>query len=151
MAHLADLLSPSLTKLFWVLGAIGLVAIIRVMSRCSHPGPLGLLPPHKESDGTQIGARWYCPQCEAEWPAVFEHDHQPIQRFSGYDPAKPIAAARRARELEAHQRRLAIARAGLAAERRTRVVDDVPRYDNVLNLPPRGARRPAAAKSASFS
>jgi hypothetical protein len=86
-----------------------------------------------DADGHQLPARWYCPQCEAEWPAAFEHDHTPVQRFSGYDAGKAVVAARRATELETQQRRLALVRAGLEVERES-FRATVP-LDNLLNLP----------------
>lgn len=169
MAHLADLLSSAtfapaviswgVMRGMWVLGAIVVIVSIRELARCHHPGPLGLLPPLTNADGQQVGSRWYCPQCSAEWPAAFDHDHPPVQRFSGYDPSKPIAAARRARELESQQRRLAIARAGLAAERKIALdsmaaldaIAESRRFDAVVNLATRTTRKSAATKTASYS
>lgn len=85
---------------------------------CRHAGPLGLLPPVTNADGTRSSAQWFCDRCGKTWPAAFERDQSPILRFDGYDPSKALHAARRADELERHQRRLAVRRAGLSTSRR---------------------------------
>lgn len=134
----------------WTIGA-GLVVLAVACwfaAQCTHGGRLGLLPPMADADGRMQPARWYCPQCEAEWPASFENDRHPVQKFSGYDEGKAIASAQRASHLEMQQRRLAVARAGLYAERASG--RDVSLLDNVLTLPRNhGGVRKALAKSAS--
>ncbi|ODS56125.1 MAG: hypothetical protein ABS36_06810 [Acidobacteria bacterium SCN 69-37] len=86
--------------------------------RCRHGGRLGLLPPTTNADGSRTPARWYCDQCGRSWPAgLDEHDSAPVVRFSGYDPSKLPAAARRAAMLEKQRQALAVKRAGLGAAR----------------------------------
>lgn len=99
----------------WSLG-LGLVAMsgaVWIAARCPHRGPLGLLPSTFDEAGSRLPPRWFCPDCGAKWVATFEHDTHPVTRFSGYDPAKAVASARRARALEEQQRELALVRAGL--------------------------------------
>lgn len=99
---------------------LGLCAVIAVWRSawCRHPGPLGLLPPVTNRDGTRSPAHWFCDRCGKTWAASFEREHTPILRFDGYDQSKAPDAARRADELERRQRTLALRRAGLAPARR---------------------------------
>ena len=85
--------------------------------RCHHQGPLGLLPPTTQADGSTVPARWFCDACGRTWPASFEHGHPPIRRFQGYDPTKAVNAAKRADDLARRQRALALKRAGLETPR----------------------------------
>jgi len=103
-------------------GLIGLAlcAVVAVWRSawCRHPGPLGLLPPLNNADGTRSPAQWFCDRCGKAWPAAFEREHSPVPRFDGYDQSKAPDAARRAQELERRQRALALRRAGLVPSRR---------------------------------
>jgi hypothetical protein len=83
------------------------------LGQCRHRGPLGLLPPVMNPDGTRTPAQWYCDRCGESWDAGFSSAPRVVQRFDGYDPSKALDAARRAEDLERHQRRLALRRAGL--------------------------------------
>jgi hypothetical protein len=83
--------------------------------RCHHPGKLGLLPPVVTPAGDRLPARWYCDHCGESWPAGITREAGPVQRFSGYDETKARSAARRATELEAAQRDLAVRRSGAPA------------------------------------
>jgi hypothetical protein len=94
-----------------VFSALAVGGAVVFATRCPHSGPLGLLPPTVDRDGVRHGARWFCPDCSQEWAASFEHDRQPVVRFSGYDEAKAVAAARRAADLEQRVRQLNTARA----------------------------------------
>jgi hypothetical protein len=94
---------------------IGMMSASWPLLRCRHPGRLGLLPPVSGPDGSRVPARWYCDRCGRSWPAGIAHGPAPLQRFSGYDEAKAVRAAERARELEASQRELAVRRSGVAA------------------------------------
>jgi hypothetical protein len=96
-----------------VIGAIVVGGAWSLMT-CRHPGKLGLLPPVVSETGERLPARWYCDQCGESWPAGITHEAEPIQRFSGYDESKARSAARRASELEAAQRGLAVRRSGAA-------------------------------------
>ncbi len=96
-----------------VVAVAALAATAWRVSRCHHPGPLGLLPPTHEADGSTVPARWFCDGCGKTWPAVFEREQRPIARFVGYDQSKATAAARRAEELTRRQRTLALRRAGI--------------------------------------
>jgi hypothetical protein len=96
-----------------VVGAI-LAGAIWMMSRCRHPGRLGLLPPSALADGTRLPARWFCDACGKSWPAAFEHENTPVVRYSGFDETKAPAAARRAADLDRRKQALAVKRAGLA-------------------------------------
>jgi hypothetical protein len=100
--------------------ALALCAVIAVwrVAWCRHPGPLGLLPPVNNADGTRSGAQWFCDRCGKAWPAAFEREQTPVLRFDGYDQSKAPDAARRAQELERRQRVLALRRAGLTPNRR---------------------------------
>jgi hypothetical protein len=96
------------------LAVVALVVVsgaIWLMTRCRHPGRLGLLPPSPLPDGTRVPARWYCDQCGASWPAAIEHDTTPVMRYSGFDQSKAPAAARRAAEEERKRQALAVRRA----------------------------------------
>ena len=89
------------------------VAVTLVMKTCRHPGPLALLPPTTDFTGVRQPARWYCDHCGKTWNAVFERSQTPVQRFTGYDEAKAVGAAKRAAELVDRRRALALDRAGL--------------------------------------
>ena len=104
----------------WILAGLGtaLVAGLWKFGRCPHPRPLGLLPPTTDANGNRTPAQWYCGQCGERFPADFEHDHTPIQRFHGYDESKARTAARRASDLEDRRRQLAVRRAGLTGQPR---------------------------------
>jgi hypothetical protein len=99
------------------LGVAGLgaamIALVWRLGVCRHPGPLGLLPPVTNPDGTRSEAQWYCDRCGKSWAAAFEHQPRLVRRFDGFDQSKAVGAARRAEELTKHQRRLALRRAGL--------------------------------------
>jgi len=104
--------------------AIGILAIAGVgayavaqLLRCRHPSP-GLLPPVTADDGSRTGPRWCCHECGKVWPAAFEHESRPIQKYTGYDESKATAAARRAEALTRQQRGLAVRRSGLAGRSR---------------------------------
>jgi hypothetical protein len=99
------------------LSVCAIVAIWR-SAWCRHAGPLGLLPPVANADGTRSPARWFCDHCGKTWPATFEREQRPVLRFVGYDQSKAPHAARRAEALERRQRVLALRRAGFAPERR---------------------------------
>ena len=92
-----------------------------LMLRCRHASP-ALLPPTTALDGSRVAARWCCHECGKTWPAAFEHDTRPIQKYSGYDESKAIAAARRAEHLSKQQRDLAVRRSGLAGRPSARKV-----------------------------
>lgn len=104
---------PRFWNLVLVAGVCG-VALWQ-LGRCRHRGPLGLLPPIHNADGTDVPARWFCDACSRTWPAVFERDQHPVMRFEGYDESKAQNSARRADELERRQRALALRRAGMVA------------------------------------
>jgi hypothetical protein len=106
---------------FWVLLVVaGLAAAVWRFGRCHHPGPLGLLPPTHEHDGTLRSAHWFCDACGRSWPAVFERTQRPIARFVGYDASKAEAAARRASDLLKRQRALAVKRSGITQRKPAR-------------------------------
>ena len=107
--------------------------------RCRHRGPLGLLPPTHDHDGTIIPARWFCDACGKTWPAVFERDQRPVVRFAGYDETKATAAARRAEDLVRKQRALAMRRAGIGATAQARRAR--PRPDPAEVVPIHSTRR----------
>lgn len=85
--------------------------------RCSHRGPLALLPPVTESNGERLPARWFCDRCGLTWPAEFEHDRKPVPKFVGFDEKKAVRAAERALQLEEQRRSSAMQRAGLERTR----------------------------------
>jgi hypothetical protein len=91
--------------------------VLYKFSRCRHGGPLGLLPPTVNPDGTRTPAQWYCDSCGRSWPVGLEHDRTPVVRFAGYDQTKLPAAARRAAALDKQRQSLAVRRAGLAMPR----------------------------------
>lgn len=99
----------------WLVTGLGALAafVLWCLGRCTHPRPLGLLPPVTDEHGHRTPAQWYCGQCGKRFPAQFEHDRTPIQRFSGYDESKAREAARRAADLDGRRRQLAVRRAGL--------------------------------------
>lgn len=119
------LVSPGLRFLGLVGAGLALAAAGWRLSRCAHPGPLGLLPPVTNPDGTRTAPHWFCGACGKSWPTSFEHDQRPVPRFEGYDETKAAQAARRAEELEKRQRALAVRRAGLAVSRRSAAVGPV--------------------------
>ncbi len=96
-----------------VLVLVGVAASALVLTTCRHSGPLALLPPTMNADGSSLPARWYCDRCGRAWPAKFERPQTPVVRFAGYDETKAVSAARRAGELADRQRTLALERAGL--------------------------------------
>lgn len=101
--------------------------------RCNHPHGLALLPATTDLEGRPVPARWACHTCGAQWPAHFGVRPQtPVQRFSGDDQAKRVAAGKAA---DAH----AIARRKLAAAR-TGVPPATPRT-NLRAMPPTSERR----------
>jgi hypothetical protein len=104
-----------LTGVSWLgVPAVAGVAIVTVLLKtCRHPGPLALLPPTTDFTGAKQPARWYCDRCGKTWEAVFERAQTPVQRFTGYDAAKAVGAAKRAAELADRRRALALDRAGL--------------------------------------
>jgi len=110
----------------WVVVGLSVIAIGGgwLALRCSHSGPLGLLPPVVNEAGERLPARWYCDACGRVWPAGIEHGRPPVQKFTGYDPSKAIRAAHRAEELETRQRELAIRRSGIA--RTSRKYEETP-------------------------
>jgi hypothetical protein len=103
-----------------VLGTLGLAGVAAAcywLTRCGHKGRLGLLPPMTDADGVAQPAHWYCSDCGRSWPAHFERDSTPIQRYAGYDPSKLPQAARRAAQLDRRLQVLAVQRAGITAPR----------------------------------
>lgn len=92
--------------------------------RCHHPGPLGLLPPVFNADGSRTAAQWFCDKCGRSWPAAIEREQRTVRRFEGYDQSKAIGAARRAEDLRKRQQSLALRRAGLGPHRRPRLRPD---------------------------
>jgi hypothetical protein len=122
-------------------GVLAVGGAIWVAGRCAHSGPLGLLPPTFDQDGTRLPPRWFCPDCGAKWTATFDHDRRPVTRFAGYDEAKAVASAGRAREHDAQQRKLAMRRAGLGAPERPVLAAPQP-FAPVLRL---SASRPIAS------
>ena len=126
------LIGVSVGALVWfVAPSSGLAAIVglvlisaaayRWLGPCRHPGPLGLLPPVTNADGTRTPAQWFCDQCGRSWTAQFTRENQPVQRFEGHDETKAAAAARRAEDLSRRTRALALRRAGFDPAPRTRV------------------------------
>jgi hypothetical protein len=102
--------------------ALGLIAAAAAwrLGHCHHPGPLGLLPPVTNADGTRTEAHWYCDRCGRSWPAHIGGEQRVVRRFDGYDPSKAADALRRAEELRRRQQHLAMRRAGLVSKRRLR-------------------------------
>jgi hypothetical protein len=108
-------LTAAVTHWWPVVVGTGMLAVLWPLLRCHHPGPLGLLPPVVDDvSGERLPARWYCDHCGQAWPAGITHGPTPVQRFSGYDQTKAQSAARRASELAAAQRDLAVRRSGAA-------------------------------------
>ena len=101
--------------------AVLAIVLMSLAMKCHHRGPLGLLPPMADPSGQRIPPRWYCADCGRSWPANFERQQTPIQRFSGYDESKAVSSARRAVELESAQRVLAVRRAGSDWDRAARI------------------------------
>jgi hypothetical protein len=118
----AIILSPGLGVWLGV-GSLAVVSgAVYWFGRCSHPGPLALLPATQDMEGNMLTPRWYCDGCGLEWPAHFEKDATPIQRFSGYDESKAVSAAKRQEELRDRQRLAALERAGLRVKSTPRKV-----------------------------
>ena len=92
------------------------------ISQCPHAGPISLLPATTDLNGDHLPARWCCHDCGKDWPANIDRPQTPIPRFTGYDEAKAVAAAKRAGQTTAQmaeQDRLARQRkSGLSAVRR---------------------------------
>jgi hypothetical protein len=97
---------------------LGLVALAW-RYRCLHRGPLSLLPAVTDFTGHRLPARWFCDRCGQAWPALFDHETKPVQKFVGYDEKKASMAIERAQVLEDQKRTIAMQRAGLS---RTRIV-----------------------------
>lgn len=131
------LMTTGTYRLAMIVPLAAAAAVVWRVWQCHHPGPLGLLPPTFESDGTRVPARWFCDACGASWPANFERDQQPVRKFEGFDEAKAVSAARRADELFRRQHQLAMRRAGTARKRTARVARPaapVVAIDNVRRL-----------------
>ena len=127
-AHLVDTtLTTGLTSggfagttsmlLTFAVAAGAVVALLWRMLACQHPGPLGLLPPTTDDAGGRVPARWFCDRCGKSWAAAFDHEKRPTPKFTGYDPTKAVQAAKRADELAASRRSLAVKRAGVESAR----------------------------------
>ena len=103
---------------WWWLGpATGVAAVVAVgLNRCRHPYP-ALQPAMRDDGGDLQPARWLCHDCGRSWPAVFERETRPVLRYGGFEQHKAIEAARRADELDARRRALAVDRAGLPSLR----------------------------------
>ena len=101
-----------------MLFVIGAAAMAVPTFRCSHPGPLGLLPPITLPDGSRTPAQWFCDNCGKSWPANFEREQRPIPRFEGYDESKAASAAKRADDLYKRQHAMAVKRAGYTERQR---------------------------------
>ena len=103
---------------WWWLGpATGVAAVLAVgLNRCRHPYP-ALQPAMRDDQGELQPARWYCHDCGRSWEAVFERETKPVLRYGGFEQHKLLEAARRADELDARRRALAIDRAGLTSVR----------------------------------
>jgi hypothetical protein len=124
---------------------IGLVALAWRF-RCLHRGPLSLLPAVTDFTGEKLPARWYCDRCGRSWPAQFEHETKPIQKYIGYDEKKAAAAIERAQTLEDQKRSIAMQRAGLRQARivrRKRVAGDAPESTHPNVVPIGDVRRQA--------
>jgi len=93
------------------MGAVATASVAVLAGRCRHPYP-ALQPSTVDFRGERTPVHWYCADCDRRWPAHFEHDTRPVQRFTGFDPSKAVRAARRASELEARRRELAVVRSG---------------------------------------
>jgi hypothetical protein len=98
-----------------LLGGAVIMTGLWLLTRCRHPGRLGLLPPSLLPDGTRTQAQWYCDACGKTWPAAFKHEQTPIVKYAGFDQSKAPAAARRAADLERRRQAAAVRRAGIAA------------------------------------
>jgi len=109
-------MSPVLASGTVACAALGWLVI--AMTRCRHPHP-ALQPPLVGDDGQRQPPHWYCDDCGRRWVAHFDHDRQPVVRFAGFDPTKAVDAARRADELEARRREMAVVRSGLVGRRPT--------------------------------
>ena len=104
----------------WLLASTGIAlgAAVVWLSRCRHPRPLGLNPPVIDEHGNRIPAHWFCGQCGKAFPADFERDHAPVQRFAGHDESKATQSARRAEVFDTRRRQLAVQRAGMPVPKR---------------------------------
>ncbi len=105
----------------WLLACAGIAtgAALIWLSRCRHPRPLGLHPPVTDEHGNRVPAHWFCGQCGKIFPASFEREHAPVQRFAGHDESKATQSARRAEVFDARRRQLAVQRAGMPAPKRS--------------------------------
>jgi len=97
-------------------GVVAALFVVRRLLICSHPGPLGLLPPTDDGAGGRTASRWFCDRCGKSWAAGLEHEPHIVQRFTGYDQSKAVAARKRADELAKRQRTLAVGRAGQSSK-----------------------------------
>ena len=98
---------------WWLGSATAIASVVAVgMNRCRHPYP-ALQPAMRDDGGELQPARWYCHDCGRSWAAIFERETTPVLRYSGFEQEKAIEAARRADELDARRRALAVDRAGL--------------------------------------
>jgi hypothetical protein len=109
---------PLSLSLLIAAGAVATFVIARRLLVCRHPGPLGLMPPTDNGEGGRTRAQWFCDRCGKSWPAGLEQEEHIIQRFTGYDESKAVAARKRADELAKRQRSLAVGRAGQAVKPR---------------------------------
>jgi hypothetical protein len=119
-------------------GLVGLGVLVTVaafkIGYCHHPGPLGLMPPVTNPDGTRTQAQWYCDQCGRSWPTALGGELKLVRRFDGFDQTKAADAARRAEELTKRQRHLALRRAGLEPQRRPRLRPDAAEVVPIANV-----------------
>ena len=130
------LMTTGTYRLAMILPVAAAAAVVWRVWQCHHPGPLGLLPPTLDNDGTRLPARWFCDGCGATWPANFEREHVPVRKFVGFDEAKAVQAARRADELFRRQHQLASRRAGTPRKRpqARRPAAEVVAIDNVRRM-----------------
>jgi hypothetical protein len=131
------LMTTGSSRLAMIVPLAAAAAVVWRAWQCPHPGPLGLLPPTVDAEGTRVPARWFCDACGASWPANFEREHHPVRKFEGFDAAKAVSAARRADELFRRQHQLALRRAGAVrkrAPRPPRPAAEVVAIDNVRRL-----------------
>jgi hypothetical protein len=130
------LMSTGTYRLAMIVPLAAAAAVVWRVWQCHHPGPLGLLPPTTDVDGTRLPARWFCDACGASWPARFEREQQPVRRFEGFDESKAANAARRADALFRRQHQLASRRAGVSRRRprAPRPAAEVVPLDNVRRL-----------------
>jgi hypothetical protein len=100
-----------------VMGSAVVAASCWFGSRCHHSGPLGLLPPVIDRDGSRIGSRWFCDACGRSWPAGLERATAPVVKYAGFVQSKAPLAARRAANLAKKTQEMAVRRAGLTSTR----------------------------------